>query len=138
MVFHQPPLRPLDESLDILESHHGPVLGLSLDGVVEEGQGLVEGQPGQHAGEDSLADPAHLLVVASREVDQLLEDAGREVGEPRDDLSLGQSHLQGGQSGQVLAHSPVLQTAQYLPEKENNNILWPAFLLSLQPTSASV
>ena len=112
----------MDEALDILESHHGPVLGVSLDGVVEEGEGLVEGQPGEQGGEDGLADPAHLLVAASRENDQLLEDAGREVGEPRDGLSLGQRHLQGGQSGQVLAHSPVLQAGQDLPGQQQHSL----------------
>ena len=108
-------LRLLQQRVHTLQSYHGPLLALRLDGVVEEGDGLVEGESGEHGGEDSLADPGNLLVVAGGEDDQLPVDGGGEVREAGEALTVLQGHLDRGQPGEVLTHRRVvLQEGQDL------------------------
>ena len=108
VLFNQLLLSVLEQPVDILESQHGPLLGVRPGGVGEKGDGLVEGERVEHCEENCLAGPANLLVAATREDHQLFEDASREVRELGHTLAVRQSHLQGGQSREVVRHHRVV------------------------------
>ena len=78
----------LQQTVQTLQGYHGPLLALCPHGVVDEADGLVEGEGGEHGLENCLADPPHLLVVAGAEEDQLPVDGGGDVREPGEALTV--------------------------------------------------